>query len=216
MNNDLYFIDLISRAIFKPHPKSAIKEAFGQIIRLGKRPEYERGFAQFQQFMNAAYENLGKELPWLKGIWDLYDKKYMDHTGIDSVNQINEAAETLFAKTLKDQPEELALELIVNRNEKEIVSFSLATPCLKVENAAPGLYSFCLNTSRCLWAGAITEKDLLWTAAYPESDVMLAADTQDFKPQLTRKIVLIPGEIVARIFPGFENGLIEIKIKALN
>ena len=51
MDNYLYFIPLLARALQQADSGPALKQAFAEIERLGRQPEYEQGYRQFRRFM---------------------------------------------------------------------------------------------------------------------------------------------------------------------
>ena len=58
MSNDLYFIQLLTRALGSPDPRNALRQAFSEIKLLGQRPEYANGHSQFIQFMSLVKANI--------------------------------------------------------------------------------------------------------------------------------------------------------------
>ena len=106
-----------------------------------------------------------------------------------------------------------ALKINVARDEKLIASLplELSNITLRILDAVPGQYIFKLSTGRILWMDELTEKDLFLLKAFPDSDLKLAAATDDLKPKPSKQIRLMDGEIVIRIFPGFDNGSIEVQ-----
>ena len=60
MTKDLYFLSIIADALRQPDPKVALRAAIEEIITLGQRPEYARGFLQFQHFMAEVKEKWEK------------------------------------------------------------------------------------------------------------------------------------------------------------
>ena len=51
MNDVLFFIRLITRAIEQSDPGTALKAAIQQIEHMGREPQYRTGYLQFQRFM---------------------------------------------------------------------------------------------------------------------------------------------------------------------
>lgn len=182
MDNNLYFIPIISNAVCQQNTKTALKTAFQKIIIWGQRPEYRQGFAQFKHFMATAYTASEKDIPWLKDVWDIQER-------------------------------ETHIKLKITREGKHFDSVPLiqSENSLKIIRATPGSYSFQLSTGRMLWEGSLSQQDLLLLSAYPNRDLKLAADTDDSKPEATREIQLLDGEILVRTYPGIEHGIIEIK-----
>jgi hypothetical protein len=52
MNNDLFFLRILTKALNAPNPEQEIKKAFDEIEKLGRQPEYMQGYHQFRQFMD--------------------------------------------------------------------------------------------------------------------------------------------------------------------
>lgn len=53
MRDDLYFVPILAHAVSRANEGKALEEAFLVIQELGSDPRYERGWEQFQLFMNA-------------------------------------------------------------------------------------------------------------------------------------------------------------------
>jgi hypothetical protein len=182
MSKDLYFIRFISEAVSQPNAQTAIRQAMKRIIHLGQVQGYKRGYTQFKIFIQKVFETPENEVPWLDGIWE-------DHT------------------------EGAGLKINIARDEKLIASLPLKPSHipLRISDAVAGHYTFQLNTGRVLWMGKLMETDLILIKAFPDSDLKLAATTEDWKLKPSKLIRLLGGEIVIRIFPGFESGIIEVQ-----
>jgi len=111
------------------------------------------------------------------------------------------------------QPVEKAIEVIIAKDGERIVSspINLSEMSGVIRNALPGRYTIKLRTGRVLWEDEITKKDLLWHEAFPDRELKLAAATGEAKRVSTKKISVLDGEIIIRVFPGFEDGTIEVK-----
>jgi hypothetical protein len=181
MNKDLFFIRLISEAVSQPNAGPAIRQAIKKIIHLGQAPEYEKGYSQFQLFMQKVFETTVSEVPWLFGIWE-------NHT----------------------KPAVIKINVIRNDKLIASLPLELSNIPQRIPDAVAGYYIFQLNTGRILWMHELTEKDLILLKAFPDSDLRLAATTEDLKPKPSKQIKLLGGEIVIRILPGFESGCIEV------
>jgi hypothetical protein len=105
------------------------------------------------------------------------------------------------------------LRINVDRDGKLISSLplGLSNGTLNILNVAPGKYTIKLSTGYILWTGDLTEKDLFVLKAFPDSDMMLAAATDTLKTKPSKQIMLLDGEIIIQVFPGFEGGSIEIQ-----
>lgn len=235
MNNDLYFLPIIARAISASDPGPAFKKAFQEINAIGGNPGFGIGYCQFKQFMDKAIEQMEYEHQWLEdlqttAVKDLVlqlaaglfeegsDEFKAVREGILSRKTWREAFEKLCSETLKFQEDQWVLELIVIKDGNRIGSYPLkhADSPIRVASATPGFYALQLSNGRNLWQGKITEQDLLWASAFPERNLKMAADTEGLSLEPTRKIKLLDGELILRVFPAIESGWIEIERRGLH
>ena len=61
MSDDLYFIPIIAKALQQKDTEQALLQAFEQIKSLGRKPQYQQGLAQFEQFMASANSHAKKK-----------------------------------------------------------------------------------------------------------------------------------------------------------
>jgi len=230
MTKNLFFLRLIADALQQPDTKAAIKDAFEKIEKLGQKPEYRRGFKQFNQFMSVM--NTGLETPsdsftrggkhFLRDIafqlaTGLFEgNKQQTQTLLQLINSdpgLKDEFETFIEGSSKMIMPEINLEIIIERNGETIISIPIKSGKFseKIKNIYPGQYEIRLNTGRVLWEGELTHRDLLWTEAFPDADLALAADTSDTPAEPTKEIKLLNGEFSIRVFPGIEAGLLEIE-----
>ena len=181
MSNELYFIPLISKAVSQHTTRAEAIQILEKILELGQRPEYYHGFAQFQRFMTKVFEIQEDDIPWLTGIWEF-------------------------------QTVQRSIKVIITKDGKTIASLpmNLLENLRLIRNALPGLYTIRLSTGRVLWIGKLSEKDLLWSKAFPETELKLAAATGEVKRVSTKEFSVLDGGISIRVFPGFEDGTIEV------
>jgi len=181
MSNKLYFIPLVSQAISQSDTRAEAKHILERILELGKRPEYFQGFLQFQRFMAKVFEIQKDDIPWMAGIWEL-------------------------------QPDKRTIKIIIIKDEETIASFpmNLSEKSRLIHNALPGFYTIKLSTGRILWMDEISKRDLSWREAFPDRELKLAAAVGEVKQVPTKEISVLDGEIIIRIFPGFEDGTIEV------
>lgn len=58
MTDDLYFMRILASAFSEPAPAEAMQRALHDIVALKAQPDYQRGFAQFCQFMSEVASHL--------------------------------------------------------------------------------------------------------------------------------------------------------------
>ena len=232
MTNDLYFIPMIANALREVDPKTALMTAIEEIISLGRRPEYERGFLQFQRFMAEVKRNWEKPLHkpedyasdvvrWLAlqvagGLLEGDEAKaILDLIGLQP--RWKDEFERLCRETSESEIYRIP-EIIIERNGEPITSISCERlPVTKeMRNVNPGHYSLKLDTGRVIWEEELTGQDLLWADAFPGQDLDMAADTGDTVARMTREIRLLNGELVIRVFPEIESGRLELTIRGSN
>jgi hypothetical protein len=209
--------------------------AIQEIIALGQRPEYERGFLQFQHFMAE-----------VKRKWEVPSQK----PGDILVEGIRYLSLQVASDLLEENPEEVQVALDLIRSESQWqeefekicreVSKSKTTyrspeiiiekngECIsltpwerqliskEIRNLTPAHYVARMDTGRGIWEEELTEKDLIWSQAFPGQALELAADTGEPAAKMTREITLLNGELVIRIFPGTKSGRLELRIGAKN
>jgi hypothetical protein len=231
MTKDLYFLPIIADALRQPEPKEALREAIEKIETFGRRPEYERGFLQFQRFMTEVKRNWEKSPQKPEDILldvirclalqvaaDLLEGDENETQAIldliESQPRWQEEFEKLCGETSKSKMAQKIPEIIIERNGEHIASI----PCERlpvskeIRNVKPGLYSLKFDTGRLIWEEELTEQELLWAIAFPEQDLDMAADTGDTVERATREIKLLNGKLVIRVFPEVESGRLELTI----
>ena len=87
-----------------------------------------------------------------------------------------------------------------------------ATQELRISDIRPGDYAIRLSTGRLLWSGNLQEGDLIWARAFPTAALPLAADTGDSRAVWTQEMKCLRNEIVMRVYPGIEHGMIGLWI----
>jgi len=228
MTKDLYFLPIIADALKQPDPRVSLREALEKIQNLGRQPQYERGFLQFQQFMTKVKRN------WEKGYQKPEDMardviRYLAlqvGTGVLEGDEVKAILDLIRSHPLwQEEFERLSRdaseseiprlpEIIIEKNGERIASI----PCgnfpvtHKIQNVTPGLYTISLDTGRILWQEDLTEQELIWTIAFPEQALDLAADTGEGVERSRREIRLLDGRLVIRVFPEIESGRLELTI----
>jgi hypothetical protein len=232
MNNDLYFLRILTEALKAPNPEPEIRKAFDKIEKLGRQPEYKQGYHQFRQFMDKIKESgnitsvdsgdLSPEMirdlvfQLATGLLD-YDSKEGQRLLelIRSKPEWQKEFEKLSAQTLESEGLSDQMKIIVTKNGDAIGSIP-AQPSLfaqNIKNVTPGYYEFRLNTGRVLWQADLREEDLLWSAAFPEEALDLAADTGESFRRITKEFTILGGEITIRVYPEIESGRIEVEVR---
>jgi hypothetical protein len=231
MDRSLFFIPLIEIALRQPEPVGAMIKAFRKIELLGRQSSHAEGFKMFIAFMAEVNRNWeiqrhmsGKEAPVV--IYDLIFQTAAGRFGPDEarIDGENLPEDLLALLELQIQilpvadPRDFPVELDIIRDETIVAIVILDTqPAFHhVSDILPGAYTFTLGSGRVLWEVVLAEKDLLLTKADPGRNLSLAADTgEKHKVRPTREISVLGGEIVFRVFPGLENGRIEIEMRTL-
>lgn len=229
MNDNLYFIPIITEALQKTDPKKSLRRVFDRIQSLGERPQYRVGFKQFERFMAIVESGLDT------GNDDLDEADAMSTLITELVTDMFEGGDDERQKALnviRSQPQwrkeygNLTTEMdqlnqrpsgfmfLVFRENRRFgsVVFSKIPESKMIENITSGSYSISLDNGRLIWEGRLTERDLLWTRAFPGKALQLAADTGERKGHPSKTFRCIEGGIGIRVFPGIESGSIEITL----
>ena len=188
MNDDLYFIPILAKALEQPDVETALRTAFAEIEEAGRQPQYQRGHQQFLRFMREA--------------------------GAGDPQQV---AEQLLHRFGREFERPNVLELILEGDGKLVAKFNLSdTSAPRVtESLKPGAYCLRCDTGRVLWEGRLADSDLLWAKAFPGKPLEMAADTGHSRAKPTQSIALLHGTLVLRIFAGIGHGMMEVEqIKA--
>ena len=186
MSDALFFIPMIAQALREPDPKAAMIDTFERIRAMSREPRYQRGYEQLIDFMDAAV------------------------TG-----RLEDAPEEVGALILEELDRPMSVEVIVERNDVVVASssFEQAVGAHVVNGIEPGDYRLKLDTGRLLWAGHLSEKDLVWSMAYPGEGLSVAADTEETPRRSTREFDLLDGTLTLRVYPGVETGSLQIELK---
>lgn len=229
MSNNLYFIEIIAKALSQREIGESLKQAFKEIKSLGSISEYKQGFQQFQRFMDVVRSHVKKK-DSNKLEADIISEMIIDiatdaFAGSDediqkvlniikSCPQLREEHDQLSTeiKGLSRKPK--GIEISVSRENRTIesITFTKIATSKTIDNITPGVYSVAFDTGRLIWKGKIAEQDLIWAKAYPGKPVKLAADTTQRKANPTKEISLFNTEIVIRVFPGIESGRMVITL----
>ncbi len=235
MSKDLYFLSKIAEAFKQPETKRALLAALQEIIALGQRPEYERGFLQFRHFMAEVKRKW--EAPSRKpgdivveGIRHLCllvaTDLLEDNPGeaqaalglIGSEPQWQEEFEKICGEVSKSQTTYRAPEIIIEKNGQciSLTPWERQPVSQEICNLMPARYVARMDSGRVIWEEDLTGKELIWSQTFPGQALELAADTGEPAAKMTREITLLNGELVIRIFPGTKSGRLELRIGAKN
>lgn len=227
-NKNLYFIPIIARAFSSVDQKRAMKEAFSEIRELGNQAEYEEGFRQFLEFIEAAVkpsDQDSKERVQLvtnaiyRLIYDLATDTF------DGDEEQRDALLNAFTnipewkaeyKRIKEdaqafQAPETPMEVEVLKGDRIIGSSAISPGPTSISSISPGSYKIRFSNGRVLWEGDILREDVLWAFAYPDKDLPMAAETEPSQREPTRTLHLLNGELIIQVFAGLETGEIRLK-----
>lgn len=220
----LYFIPMIATALKSKDP-IALREAFLEIVKLGRRPEFKEGFLQFEEFIKAAVNaTLETDSSMLRDVVDhlIYD------LATDTFDD-DEEQKAFLINLLKRFPKwhreyeriredsqnltkpNMSMEIEVLREGKLVGSSTMARDIPPIRHIIPGRYTVRLSNGRVLWEGQLTPQDVLWAYAYPAEDLPLAAETERAQVEPTRTISLLDGELEMRVFAGLEAGVMRVE-----
>ena len=229
----LYFIPLIAQAITQADPIVALQEAFAEIERQGRLPEYFAGYRQYVRFMREAssqLSELGREVATARWLEDVLSPHADAGVGVDErlrkgfVSSIAEGPATwrflyghFAAATCAPpaKPELPAVEVLRNGQSLGVVAASHLPATGELTGIPPGRFELVLNTGWQLWSGELADGDLLLSAAPPGRPLRLAAATGESDDQPTRELTLLGGEIVMNVFAGAGAGRIEIEFRSV-
>jgi len=232
MSNDMYFMQIIAKALEQKDSEKSLKQAFDEIKSLGSKPGYEQGFRQFQRFMDTISDQAGKkETDTLDA--DLVSELIVDlatdfFEGSDEDKQralsiikshprLREEYDQLVADIEQLNRRPVAVEVSISRDNKwfKSVTFMEIPGSKGVNRIAAGVYNIAFAAGQVIWEGKLTVEDLVWSKAYPGRNFDLAADTTGLKPEPTKEISVFDGEITIQIFPSVESGSMKITINKI-
>ena len=223
MNDDLYFIPLLARALAGTEPRAGLATAFAEIRRLGQQARFAAGYAQFETFMRVAAERLAPPLPAL--VLGLIAEFSAPVIPLDP--ETAEAFKEMLARhpawqdladairRMCEDTRDLAVtfRITVLRDGHAIGAITIDPVHLSgaIAQVQPGNYVIALDTGRILWEGSLTSVDLLWSKASPGQPLPLAATTAATSVQPARDETFLDGELRMQIFAGLESGRLQIQ-----
>ena len=225
--NSLYFIPLLAKAYDNPDRAAAFKDALTEIIRLGKRPEYQEGFEQFEQFIETGLRQGKEDSQAFARLNDFVLQRLLHLIASDSFDGPDAVRQAVLKRVQSDPilqahyqalKEEIAegepvLEVELYKNEVLVGSRPLPTEqeSTSFDSVEPGNYSLKLSNGRVLWEGEVEAKDVVWKDAFPEKAYPMAAATQHEARNRTRSVELLKGEMVLAFYAGLESGNIQLR-----
>jgi len=231
-DKNLYFIPILAKAFKSKNQTIAFKNALIEILRLGKIPEFKKGFEQFQMFISSGIQSLKGKSEILNLYQDLILKRLLIMLASDTLDSYQEIKKLLLQRIKDDQDiaqlyenikhdillekqVEPSLKLELFRNEYLIDSKPLPTRTESIffTKIKPGKYSIKLSNGRLLWEGAVEAKDILWKMAFPDMDYPMAASTEEEERLKTKFINILDGEIELSFHAGLETGSISLILK---
>ena len=224
MNDHLYFIPILERALEQADVDWALDAAFDEITRTGACEPYGEGYGNFKWFMEVVYSHLkavaGHDVPRriaeaAAGTPDPGDQE--DATRPQIVNgprEENDAFESFgnertSGRFALDRP---SIQVLSRKSIIGQLHFDRVPSRGSIDGIVPGHYVLkLLNTGWTIWHGELTGRELILTEAYGEVDLCLAAGAEGGPP--TSEIDLLnDGEITLRTYAGIEAGTIEIEL----
>lgn len=228
MSNHLFFIALIEQALRSRSPKAALRQAFSEIQRRCEQEGFDQAAGQFVGFMDEVARQVKGRMATLGSInqqelaVDLAFVTLMQDDGASPfasesfpegmewssqhehfIAMMKPLAQPAHLATIVlDRDGQILREIVVDR----LPSFST------VQGITPGHYTLALQTGRLLWEDTLCDDDLCWTSAFPGRPLALAAATLEQGGQPSRTIRLLNGGITLSIFPGLEQGRLEIEV----
>ena len=220
-DNLLFFISIIARALQSPDVERALRNAFGQIKRMGTERRYAEGSRNFELFMQEVYHRRQvaatddvRELIARLGTGMFEGPPQEKESLLNIINSHPQWKGEYEAFCRREAHEDLTQDfpVIAVLSEKGILSeitFTKVLTCESVGDILPGTYVIKLaNTGWIIWGGQLTAKELISSEANKNKNLPLAAG-----PAIpTRKIVLLDGDMILRIYAGTESGRIAIEL----
>jgi hypothetical protein len=227
MDNDLYFIPIIAKALQQKDTEESLKQAFDEIESLGQRPDYQRGYQQFQRFMvavNGRVKENESDLLEVNTVRALMtelatgtfegsdEEQQMALRIVQSRLQWQDEYNTLVAEIeqLHKYPKGIGISIFRENELLESFTFMKIPDYKTIDNIIPGSYNIALATGRVIWQGQLDKRDLIWTEAYPGRALRLSADTGEPEGKPTKQSSVFDGEIMLQVFAGLESGRIKI------
>ncbi len=218
-DKNLFFIPILAKAYNDPDKSFGFEQAINEIILLGEKSEYQKGFGHFQQFVLSGLQNLTSDIEDLESIRSAVIDKILVSIISDTLEGSKEIKNNFLKrikadKTLSERFEKLKrqfgfeqefkIEVYFNNNILETISVKDGSAYLS--GIMPGRYILKLSNGRTIWESEILENDLIWQKAFPDQDYQMAAATEDEDKSITRIMDIFDGEITIKLHAGLESG----------
>jgi len=224
-DNNLFFIPILAKAYNNPDKSFGFEEAINEIILLGNKPEYHKGFEHFQEFVLSGLHNLLGDVEDLESIRSATIDKILVSIILDTFEGPREIKDTFLKKIRTDKElaerfeklkqqfgveKEYYVEIYHNNNFLKKLSFE--NNKAYISGITPGQYSLKLSNGRTIWESEILENDLIWQKAFPNQDYQMAAATEDEDKSITRIMDIFEGGITIKLHAGLESGGLSVII----
>ena len=234
MNNPLFFISIIAKALDAPDRKKALKSAMNSILEFCATSPSDVGCLQFREFLNEAAmqwdfrRRLKREMVYdlsselaLQIALDTFEGSHWERRLARELIESDKSLQDVFVKlptmTRESRFGHTHLKLILSHDDKILQTWPIESgrQHFRFQHIPPGRLNLSLSTGRCLWSENLEAEDLIWSYAHPDRDLPMAADTGEIAASPTKEIVLCNEALTIRVFPGIENGWVEISIEDL-
>lgn len=224
-NKNLYFIPILANAFESMDIEAAIEDAMAEIVRLGKLPDYESGFRQFEELVGFGLDELESNPTLLSRAVSEVKHSLMVKFALNDLPEQSKESDTLLSVIHSDpellrefelikenlakvQDEYLHVEVQLFIDGKFIQEIVLNPHQIEVEfkKVKPGFLSVRVSNGRVLWEDEVLAESLIWSLAYPDREYKLAADTGEAQVQPTRTGHSPDKKTQVRIYPGLESG----------
>jgi len=231
MNDHLYFIPILAKALQQRDPEQSLRQAFDRIYSLGSQSCYALGFEQFKRFMatviahhksnqNRRFVDHGVNMLIVELVSEMFEGSDEERQEALSVIQSQPQWRkeyddfTTEIKLLSERPEGIGISIYRENESFQSVQFSEIPGVKSIDGVTAGRYRICFSTGRLIWEGNLSERDLIWTLAFPRQPLELAADTEEREGHPTKELSALSGEISIRVFAGLECGKMRITLNA--
>jgi hypothetical protein len=225
MNEGLYFIPIIERALKEADSTAALEKAFREIRLKGVEEPYAKGLKNFEQFMGIAYSHreavvsdhvhrLIAELA--TGTFDAAERERKLLLDVINSRPDWQAEYEAFCRehAAEDFLQDPNPVIQVSSNGRVVgeLLFDEVPGSKSIGGIMSGNYVLkLLNTGWTIWHGELTARELIRTEDFADTDLPLAAGEGEGRPTC-EKDLLHNGEVVLRTYAGIESGRIEIEL----
>jgi hypothetical protein len=228
MDNRLYFIPILLRAIEAGTCPAALVRAFEEIRELGRREDFVEGYGQFRCFMaevRLCADQEDERAAFLSSLAVALAVGALDEdeAAKDAAFQMMSSRPDWLSRRdafLRELslPDDLAtcMEMVLCRGGDELLRIPAQSvhAAHEIRGISPDMYSLTLTTGWRVWESTLTEDDIEWARAFPRHPFQMAADTDKVKRVPSRTWRILDETIELRLFPGIETGVLEVLIRA--